>query len=152
MLDSRRQDIAAGTLKAGDDRNAEWIGALEGARWPKPDARSVCRAARRFAHGTAICLRKPERSGELVDGDGWACATRTPRASPDAPPPMRLAPIMATRGLRLHQHLVGCAAEDANLNRLPGYQRWLESMLKRFVGRTHSQLPCPPTGRAEHPD
>lgn len=53
MLDSRRQDIAAGTLKAGDDRNAEWIGALEGARWPKPDARSVCRAARRFAHGTA---------------------------------------------------------------------------------------------------
>ena len=85
MLDSRRQDVAAGTLKAGDDRNAEWIGALEGARWPKPDARSVCRAARRFAHGTAICLRKTERSGELVDGDGLASAARMPRASPDAP-------------------------------------------------------------------
>ena len=98
MLDSQRQDIAAGTLKAGDDRNAEWIGALESARWPKPDARSVCRAARRFAHGTAICLRKPERSGELVDGDGWASAARTPRASPDAPPTTRQAPTMATRG------------------------------------------------------
>lgn len=152
MLDSRRQDIAAGALKAGDDRNAEWIGALEGARWPKPDARSVCRAARRFAHGTAICLRKPERSGELVDGDGWASAARTPRASPDAPPTMRLAPTMAMRGRRLHQHLVGRAAEDANLNRLPGYRRWLECMLKRFVGRTHSQPPRPPTDRAERPD
>lgn len=98
MLDSRRQDIAAGTLKAGDDRNAEWIGALEGAGWPKPDARSVCRAARRLAHGAVDCLRKPERSAELVGGDGWACAARTPRASPDAPPTMRLARIMATRG------------------------------------------------------
>ena len=43
---------------------------------------------------------------------------------------MTLAPIMATRGLRVHQHLVGRAAEDANLNRLPGYRRWLEYMLK----------------------
>lgn len=98
MLDSQRQDIAAGTLKAGDDRNAEWIGALEGARWPKPDARSVCRAARRFAHGAVVCLRKPERSAELVDGDGWDRAARTPRTSPDAPPTMRLAPTMATKG------------------------------------------------------
>ena len=130
MLDSQRQDIAAGTLKAGDDRNAEWIGAFEGARWPKPDARSVCRAARRFAHGAVVCLRKPERSGELVDGDGSDRAARTPRTSPDAPPTMTLAPIMATRGLRVHQHLVGRAAEDANLNRLPGYRRWLEYMLK----------------------
>ena len=152
MLDSRRQDIAAGALKAGDDRNAEWIGALEGARWPKPDARSVCRAARRLAHGAVDCLRKPERSAELVGGDGWACAARTPRTSPDAPPTMTLAPIMATRGLRVHQHLVGRAAEDANLNRLPEPRRWLEYMLKRFVGRTHLQLPRPPTGRVERPD
>lgn len=152
MLDSRRQDIAAGTLKAGDDRNAEWIGALEGARWPKPDARSVCRAARRFAHGAVVCLRKPERSVELVGSDGWACATRTPRASSDAPSNYETGPDMATTGLRLHQHLVGRAAENANLNRLPGYRRWLEYMLKRFVGRTHSQLPRPPTGRAERPD
>ena len=131
MLDSRRQDIAAGTLKAGDDRNAEWIGALESARWPKPDARSVCRAARRFAHGTAICLRKPERSGELVDGDGWASAARTPRASPDAPSNYEAGPDHGYEGARrLHQHLVGRAAEDANLNRLPGYRRWLECMLK----------------------
>lgn len=152
MLDSRRQDIAAGTLKAGDDRNAEWIGALEGACWPKPDARSVCRAARRFAHGAVDCLRKPERSAEFVGGDGWACATRTPRASPDAPSNYEAGPTMATRGRRLHQHLVGRAAEDANLNRLPVNRRRFEYMLMRFVGRTHSQLPRPPTGRAERPD
>ena len=65
---------------------------------------------------------------------------------------MTLAPIMATRGLRVHQHLVGRAAEDANLNRLPEPRRWLEYMLKRFVGRTHLQLPRPPTGRVERPD
>ncbi len=83
--------------------------------------------------------------------DGPALRERRGRALMH-PPTTRQAPTMATRGRRLHQHLVGRAAEDANLNRLPGYRRWLECMLKRFVGRTHSQLPRPPTGRAERPD
>lgn len=46
----------------------------------------------------------------------------------------------------------GCAAEDAKLNRFPEPRRRLEHMLKRFVGHTHSPLPRPQTGRAEHPD
>ena len=51
MLDSRRQDIAAGTLKAGDDRNADG------------SERSKARVGRSQMHGQCAARRAVLRTG-----------------------------------------------------------------------------------------
>lgn len=68
VLDSRRQDIAAGTLKAGDDRNAEWIGALEGAL-----AEARCTVS--VPCGTPFCARCGHLPAE-ARAEGAACGWR----------------------------------------------------------------------------